>query len=135
VHALYWPGVEKRRTIIYFLGASASPDPSNKSAWRPPNIGMVLEFQYKPNIWKASRPICWGGSGGADAPPGNNLEFVFSQPRASKLHCIVCTTPLCIYQLVVHGACCMECMACSGCTVFLSTPEQRPIGSPPSWDE
>ena len=34
-------------------------------------------------ILEASRPTYWGGSGGADAPPGIKLGFVFSQPRAN----------------------------------------------------
>jgi hypothetical protein len=42
-------------------------------------IGIPIQIQYLGGL----QADLLGGSGGADAPPGIQLGFVFSQPRAS----------------------------------------------------
>ena len=53
---------QKTHKLQMFQGASTPSDPP-ESAWWPPNIGIVLQFQYKSNISEASRLTYWEGLG------------------------------------------------------------------------
>jgi len=83
-HVSTVPGLPEDETQLDSWGGIRPPDPPNKSAWRPPKwliyIRFLIQFQHLGGL----QADLLGGSGGADAPPGIKLSFVFWQPRDSN---------------------------------------------------
>ena len=68
-------GCQKTKLHLIPGGASAPPDPPNKSAWRPPKcwicIGFLIQFQHLGGL----QADLMGGSGGSGCPPRNQVKF------------------------------------------------------------
>ena len=73
-------GREKTNPILIPGGASAPPDPLNKSAWRPPKCSICIGNPIQFNIWGPPGQLI-GGVWGGGCPPRNKVMIrLFSTP-------------------------------------------------------